>query len=220
MHERAFAKSLVPRRRRVLGLPLLPFTIGHELWLTARGNPLVTDSWKFTPAEGRAALSEAVLVCANRWSELGAWNSGLLNRLGLAVWLARMRRVELEPELLKFRDYLDEAYEPVPTMSLHTAELSPHEAGAPAPLRLLQFLTRDCRLGEIDALDYPLAAARWRFCAWQESNGVFRIKNRHDYEFDEFVERMEAEASAAAAEALSKVQGPKSKVETEAACPA
>lgn len=192
---------MVARPTAVLLLPLRPFSIGHELWLCARGNPLVIGAFPgVSSPEGRAALIEAVLVCKNSAAELDAMGRSFLARIAVRFWSWRIRKCNWALELEKFRQYLDAAYEPVPTMDIGYDGPARQPPGAPLAARLLQFLISECGLRNDEALDYPLAAARWRFLTHLEAVGATRIKNHHDYEFEDTTARMDAEVELAAKE--------------------
>lgn len=73
MHDFAFAECARPARFAVLGCPLLPYTIGHEILLWRYQNPLLgltREQFDALPAtEQVAALTRAVTICTRTWRE-------------------------------------------------------------------------------------------------------------------------------------------------------
>ena len=71
MHDLAFADAARPRKAVVLGVPLLPYSLGHDLLLTQRENPfllLEREAFDLLPAAQQiSALAQAVLVCSRDW---------------------------------------------------------------------------------------------------------------------------------------------------------
>ena len=70
MHDLALADAARQASVRILRLPMLEYSIGHELTLLSQRNPLLFDLFPGLPEEARrAALIRAALVCHRTWSQ-------------------------------------------------------------------------------------------------------------------------------------------------------
>jgi hypothetical protein len=72
MHDQAFAEAARPRARRILRLPLLEYSIGHEILLQREQNALLAPGEAFLQLPGKEksrALLRAVLICSQTWKE-------------------------------------------------------------------------------------------------------------------------------------------------------
>src|ERR1041385_4083913 len=138
MHESSLARAALPGGAMVLGIPLRPYSVGHELLL-------ISDFGFEFPDLSR--LAAAVWICASRWSELkkarGFWSG-----IKLSLFRRRIRRslgeggeVFFQEELRKFMKYLEEGRLEFPLNDCsRPGTKSARPAGAPFCLRLHQFL--------------------------------------------------------------------------------
>lgn len=141
MHEPIFAAAARPRPRSCLHLPLLPYSIGHELALWHTQNPLCTihqDTFATLPEpERHQALMDAVDICSQthlqhlETAELTAhrypWHQihrrrrqARLLRIW-ATWTKHLRRLTPEQwdlHTANFRAYLDEHRTTLPVLNL------------------------------------------------------------------------------------------------------
>lgn len=188
MHEAAFAKAALPAPARVLGLNLRPFSLAHELWLIREQNPLsIHHSGDLTIETLKAALPEAVLICAQRHEEIRAMSRDLFIGLKLWLWRRRLRDLDGDAELAAFLEYRTLGTLNFPD---EPADGEPgRELGAPL---LLTLHAHVMSLGHSESLawDYPYGLAQMRFAAAAEMQNRLKIKNRfeaaHDQAFAEW----------------------------------
>lgn len=191
MHEAALARAARPTPAVILGLPLKPYSLGHELSLIRENNPLHELD---TASAGQ--LAEAVWICSCSWKEL----SGSDWLIGLKLWIwrqrMRLRKFEFDKELANFIVYrqLGSIEFPIAeaVSTSGAVESQPRTPGAPFLLRLQQFLMIQFRLSENQAWDYPLGMAKLRWCAFWEEQAGLKIYNREDAAHDAFVMEQEA----------------------------
>jgi hypothetical protein len=186
MHDAAYAAAALPVSRAVFGLPLLAYSVGHELVLTRQGNAFATGG---DPT--REDLAEAVLVCSQTWEEFH--NPGPWFKLGVRLWLWRMRKADHLKPICDFYEYKNAGssepqVEPEP---LKPGETQAREAGAPFLLRLILFLRNTMRMTEAEAMNHPYGHAKWLAAAHWESEHGLRIANRHEIEFANWIEEQE-----------------------------
>jgi hypothetical protein len=223
MHEPLLFTAALPARTTCLGLPLRPYSIGHELHLWRDQNVLLFN--EDTPNQFPALLS-AVLICCHSWQELQRLTDDPLLRFKLWIWRRRIawtgrkwagksaRRnrgsspVSFPPpphpptfiasELAIFRAYRQAgiAEFPLSDVTHPSSGPPPRSPGAPFLLRLQQWLMLTLHLTEAQAWDYPYALAKMRWAAyWEEQQGL-EVYNQHDAEFDAFVAEQEAKGAA------------------------
>lgn len=189
MHEAALAQAALPAPVRCLGKQLLPYSLGHELWLARENCSVLRGS-----IEG---LPTAVLICSSRWSELSVLHSQRWLGLDMRLWKLRTRRMDVAAELKKFIQYRNDGLLEFPVSEIiDTERTASRMPGAPFILRLQQWLMNDpCRLSEADAWDYPAGLAKMRWATHWESEGGFKIKNAAESEFDDVIAKHAAKNS-------------------------
>lgn len=183
MHEQSFAAAIRPDIHAVLRLPLMPYSIGHELLLIRQNNPLVTmgaESFKELPLERqRSALMRAVLVCYRSWSQ----NQKADRWLWLWGWF--VRKCDTAEEVEKFQIYRQEGIQDFRTIKMPRArsDVPYHYFGSPEIARLILFLL-DRRLHEFHGVpsvyDFPVSLARMLYLASAEETGSIWVENWHD----------------------------------------
>lgn len=198
MHEAALAQAALPAPTIVLGLPLRPYSLGHELFLVRENNPLCVPNVALEDIRFHH-LTEAVLICSQSWAENLSVNNDWLIRLKLKIWGRRIRKMEFDEELELFRSYrsLGEMFFPT-SDRLKPGSKSARMPGCPFLLRLHQFLVTRLRMSAEAAWDYPKGLAVMQWQTYWESEDRMEIYNSHDAEFDAFVEKMEKEAACQA----------------------
>jgi hypothetical protein len=189
MHESVLARAALPAPTTCLGRRLLPYSIGHELWLAREGNPVLRGMVSGLPA--------AVLICSRTWDQLRAMDSERWLSLDLALWHWRARRMDHARELARFIAYrADGLLEfPLSDVARRDRGQTPRLSGTPFILRLQQWLMLHLRLSESRAWDYPVGLAKMRWAAHWEQEGGLDVYSQHDAEFDEFVAEQEAIAA-------------------------
>lgn len=191
MHEAAFAKAALPAPAVILGLPMRPYSIGHELWLTRQKNPLAGQG-----DCSRAQLEEAALVCSESWAGAREMNRDWLMIPKIKLWKWRMRKESTARAVELFRNYRAEGSITFPNESPNRGGQASRIPGAPFLLRLIRFLMDQNRLKESECLDYPLGLAHMHYCAYWESQGALEVYNEHDATRDAWIAEMEAKRMA------------------------
>src|ERR1035441_2404918 len=101
MHDALFADAARPEGATVLNLPLLEYSIGHQLLLWRHSNPLLTHDWRqfieLPLPEQREAVMLAALVCSR------PWQGNPKTKRQLRRWARKTRRLETHLEAVKFR---------------------------------------------------------------------------------------------------------------------
>lgn len=182
MHDATFADAFRPPRFTVLRLDLMDFTIGHELLLWQRRNPLVvTPHEEFNQLPWNVkikALSQAVLICCRRTPR---WAS---------AWGRRCSRLDFDAEVQTFRDYRAAGSLDLPTAKMPKTQGHPyHYFGGPELARLINYVTRRHSVMiqthfSGSPLNFPLGLARILYLVEAETDGGVWIKNHLDLEAD------------------------------------
>jgi len=192
MHEAALAQAALPAPTVVLGMPLRPFSIGHELALIREGNPLaetLTDSQSIVD---RAALAQAALICSETWAGIRSLHKDPWLPLKLLIWKLRTRNADQVEEVRAFNAYRNAGSLEFKVSDMRQAGQPPRQPGAPFLLRLQQFLVVTMRLSEEQAWNYPYGLAKMQWSAFWEGEGGLALYNDHDAEFDRYVAEQEA----------------------------
>lgn len=158
-----------------MGLPLLAYSIGHEIILWRENNPLVTRERDVL----REDVAAAAFVCCQTWeeSQSAGW---LYNFIRIKAWNFRTRKLNAATEALKFDAYRREALSlPHHYMGNMPKGTAVRMTGTPMIFQLFRFVMG---LGytEAQARNYPLAMARWHWLASEESKGNLCVESEYD----------------------------------------
>lgn len=226
MHEFSVADAFRPNPTSVLGLPLEPYSIGHELILLRRRNAFLTlseaefsllDFW-----QQLHAIREAVWLCSDSYGARERFERPSWFMLGMR-WNERKRRMwvccqkELLPEdyalaVADFRNYLVEAHPRIPSPGKFAIEvLYPDDAesrgrsyGQPMVLSLYHFVIGlPAKERPKCAWDFPYAKAMWLYFSKLESGGAFRIENFEERDEQSVMDEVESERRTKKSEAIS-----------------
>ena len=221
MHELAFADAVRPTPVVVLNLPLLDYSIGHELLLLQRRNALLLLSpGQFSTLEFRqqaAAIREIVWICSDKFSERDRFERTFFrlrwSELKCKIWLRRLKKLLLHDYALAeadLRNYLDAGRRLPPVAETEATEIANGEEpgsnsgrnlGAPFILSLHVFVASVIR-PNINPLDYSYSLAAWQYFASLENEGRIRIENWKEAEVkQEMVGHIAALAAEEAEEA-------------------
>jgi len=85
----------------VMGLRLLPYSVGHSLVLHRIGSPLVVGG-----PVGRADLMTAVLICSQPVQESLAAIYSPIRNLALKAWTWKVKRLSFDAELDKWNEWM------------------------------------------------------------------------------------------------------------------
>lgn len=208
MHDLAFADAARPTPVVVLKLPLLPYSLGHELHLLRRRNPLLLlPPVKFNELprfDQERAVSSAVWICANTWQqnerEPFLW-------IKQKIWGRRTRGENVSLAIADFRNYLAQGKELPPAPDKEVDEIlngkddSKNRAfGAPLLANLIQFAIADCGLRIAETWDQPYAFMAWLYFSKHESEGRYRIQNFAEWDERMNLDKIDADISREKAE--------------------
>src|SRR5207244_4366241 len=158
------AQAALPAPTSCLGLPLRPFSLGHELYLIRESSPLIS------PTANDCTLSDlarAVLICCSSWAELRAMPSDWLIGLKLRICRRAIRKCDLRLHRSGFLAYLEDGSKefPISEVIKPRSHDAPRTPGTPFLLRLQQWVMTHLRLTESEAWDYPHGLAKMRWAA-------------------------------------------------------
>lgn len=213
-HDLAFAGAARPTPVVILGLPLLPYSLGHELTLASQLNPVLAEPSAFAtldPMDQAVALTRAAYICACTWKELNpgpftfrgwfrtwrftrAWHWKQFGVLG-------KKRPNYAVEAVKMASYRhdgmtfpEEADPAIVKIARHLAG-GDKEDGAPGRMlggphnaRLLLFLIEGglyTELGYSTPYDVPYGFANYLYRVKLEEAGRANIENAHERELAE-----------------------------------
>lgn len=175
MHESTFAAAARPARYRILGLWMEPYSIGHELLLIAKSNPLLYSNFDtLDDEEKNAAIISAVLICSRNWQE------NKKPHRWLRLWSFSQRRADYKKAIADFLQYRAEGstFPPTPDDEAnHIAngeEKKGRELGSPYMARLLNFIGLN--------YDHPFGLANFLYLAHLEFEGDMKIENRKEFD--------------------------------------
>lgn len=206
-HDAAFADAARPMRCVILRLALRPYSIGHEIILQQKLNPLLSpDFFKLPETKQRQALIWAVDICSQTWAE---------NNSTPSTWLERWRHNRAWNKWEKATNALTEIdwriaiadFINYRNAGLQAPKVEPTEGasgrtmGAPFLASLIQFLIQKMGKTEDRAYDCPLSLAKFHYYTDAESEGHLKIPNQNEMDFDEYCRKKDAEAAAKAKEA-------------------
>lgn len=189
MHELPFADAIRPAAVSVLKLLMLRYSVGHEIVLLSRRNPLVMGSEgefsRLAGEEQRTAIILAADVCCQTWAEYHAsYNAWQRFRIGRkwAQWRQAIADADYPLAIAEWRNYRAAGSATFTTEEMPNTGDEFRYFGQPEMASLINFLQITCGLTEAQAFDYPLGLARMRRLVWLESEGAVRITNAHEAE--------------------------------------
>ena len=177
MHDLEFADSVWQRQRTILRVPLLAYSVGHELLLQRSRNPLVLRSE--IPSEPNAHVMQAVSICSRDW----AANHQSERWLGLWAWT--LRKADFTQAVREFIQYRNEG-----TLgpNVQPADGDGRSLGGPFMARLIQFILRFTD----QPYDFPFGLAMFHYYAYEESQGSIRIVNQQEADFEQYCAEQDA----------------------------
>lgn len=190
MHEAALANAALPAPTVIQGIPLLPFSLGHELCLIRESNAFACGG---TPL--RQDLLKAIWVCSNTWDENKTAANQWLGPIKTKLLCRRFKHCNLPLCIESFRNYREAGLQTFPLSKLPRPSESgtARIAGAPFLLRLHAFVMAHLHLSESLAWDYPAGLAAMRWSTHWEQEGGLDIANEHEAAHFAYVERRERE---------------------------
>ncbi len=186
--EELFVAGLIPKPVRILRVPLLPYSIGHELILVRERNPLLAPREHFNQlpiAEQIKAIVRAVQVCSRTWEQ----NKRPDRWVKFWCWL--IRRSDFPLAIAEFRNYRDEGSTFPPIWEEPgDGEDKGRKLGSPHMARLLDYSLQVCGPAAFDA---PLGAMQWLYLSSCEAEGLINIANEHERQIKEEIEQHQAD---------------------------
>lgn len=197
----AFDRAAIPKPFKVLGRGLKPFSIGHEILLTASGNGFAQSSseeYNGDPDKWFAYLTLAIRIC--RQDYYSAINDVIGGNLKFRLWLFLLLQTPfvLDIELMKFRAYLNH-YRRGPEFT-RKSEIARSSVGAPFEYVLKSFLCVKMGLSVEEALNYPYCTAIADYLTYLETKGALHVVDS--------IEEFNREAMAIHKEIIAKAQCP------------
>ena len=183
MHDAAFSEAVLPRPRRILKLPLRPYSIGHEILLLRHGNPLLLPFEQFTALHRSAqidAVTLAALVCSKSWKE----NQG--RDWTVRIWQRLIRNEDFALAIADFRTYRAEGTTCPPFPEIDTSDKPGRPMGAPILSGLITFVSSH-GIWDGPTMDCPFGFALWCYYAEAESSGSCKISNSTEMLLDKTV---------------------------------
>lgn len=186
IQELAFADAAATRPVSVLRTRLKPYSIGHEIILQKKRNPIAVLSDKeFSqlPEDQRhLAVINAVLVCCQNWEQNQHPHKWLW------LWSRRVRKENFSQAISEFKNYRW-AGSTFPRFTSTISESSDNRTlGGAILCRLLNFAGGD--------FDAPFGLTQWRYFCAAEDDGRVHIENPSEQAEREEVEKHERDIMA------------------------
>lgn len=191
MHDSAFAEAARPTRCSILRLPLLDYSIGHELLLFRQNNPLLFTKEGFdsiTPDAQCAAVIRGVLICSRTWSENKKAHKWL------RVWNWFNRNADFPLAIAEFRNYRESGSSFLPSPSEIADDIANGEKkegrrlGSPFMARLYNFVCalpdREIKVHGESAFDFPMGFATHLYFSHLEVEGSLKVQNENELDID------------------------------------
>lgn len=163
MHDALLADSALPRQRVCLRLPLLTYSIGHEILLWHARNPILIFSdrdWQaITWEKKKSWLRKAVLICHNDWrgnQKVEKW---------LRLWHWMIDRCDWALEMAEFRNYLME----------HRLVMQTLSAAVPEDVQIFEIANQGDKLGLGRALGAPFTSQLLNYAIQRDLRTVLDI---------------------------------------------
>jgi hypothetical protein len=186
-----YSLAVMPEPVTVLRLPLRPLSIGHRFLLHRIQSPFLDPEKEPTEED----LLRAVLLCADTFEIGEKIDCDRFLRFKVWLWKKRLKCVDLEVELVRFKNYL--------IMGSLGPRIKPSEngraLGSPWLLRLKNFVQFKLKKSESEAWNYPYGRAQFEWATHWEEEGGLKIYNQDELDFIAQCDRMEAEEAAAEA---------------------
>lgn len=180
MHELTFADAAIPQQVTILGLPLAPYCLRHELILLRQRSPCLSEEGfnAMTYSQQVFAVTLSVQLCAAK----------------KAGWLWKFKRHDYALAIAEFRNYLNEGRKLLPALSSsNEADKDAYEIanngekmtagrslGSPLIAQLIHFCIAEMRLSYEEALESPFAHVGNLYFSNLESKGSLYIENQSE----------------------------------------
>lgn len=190
MNDNAFSDAVRPARRVILRLLMQPYSIGHEILLQNRRNPMAIlsqEEFNALSIEQQChAVIEAALICFRNWEE------NKRPQKWVRVWGWLIRKCNFPLAIAEFRIYRAEG-STWPNITPPAEKEQGRPLGSPFLARLLAYS------GSVfgnKAFDCELGLAQWMYFAAAEAEGNCTVENEIEAETRIQFAAMEAEILA------------------------
>lgn len=187
MSDQAFAAAVRPAPRRILRCWLRPYSIGHEILLTAETNLLLFDGFRLADRGAQCyAVIRAVQICSRSWAE-----NQLPDRwTRLWRWLIRKDDPIKAAELFASYREVGSSFPAIKPQK----DSDSRELGAPLAARLLAF--GGPIFGQ-SVFDAPLGMLQWMYFSQAEYDDKCHIKTAWDLQLESEIAQAEREIKEA-----------------------
>lgn len=213
MHDLAFADAARPRKVVVLGVPLMPYTIGHEILLCQAQSPLIylsPESFdKLGDEERMRSVASVATICSRTWREA---NCGGMFIPKVKIFGPKVKRgilvrtgTDWESEIKTVREYLEKGRYLLPPPDREadhicsktngyssSNDMKGRSFGAPLVAQMINFcLDRPGLMdGAPSVYDMPFALIASLYFAHLEVDGSVRIENQEERDIKEKMARI------------------------------
>ncbi len=176
MSDKAFADSARPRPSTILRIPLLPYSLGHEITLLASANLLLLPDEDFNGVEIELQVSSiirAVSTCSRTWKQNQAADKWV------KLWLWTIRNADYRLAIADFRNYRTEGstFPRCRSKECEDSQSKGRSLGSPFLARLAAYGEKV--FGE-RAYDMPLGQLQWMYFADMEAEGSVHVENAEE----------------------------------------
>jgi hypothetical protein len=189
MQSRAFADAVRQAPRRILRVWLQPYSLGHEMLLTAEGNPLLWQGmlWESLPIERKIfSVIRAVQICSRNWKQNQKPDHNL------KLWFYLIRKDDKLAACEQFKEYRNTGSTYPELMEPPKPDALPKQDALGSPYLAILLDYAATLYGEL-AFDQPLGMLQWMHAAKLEGDRKCKpIKNAWKYQFDAEVEAARA----------------------------
>jgi hypothetical protein len=180
MHEPLIAQAALPAQVLICGIPLKPYSLGHELFLIREQSPFVNGG-QILPSD----LFFAVWICSSTFAECKTASQSWTYLLKLWLLKRRVAKCNVEREAKAFREYQENGGLQLPLSDIpKPGEPKGRSMGSPFILLLHDFVCTRYHLTLNQAWDFPAGEAKCRWMAWRELEGSLEIYNEDNAAID------------------------------------
>ena len=175
MNSLAFADAARPARSVILRLPMLDYSIGHEIILLRERNPLIVPDETADDVKYIKAIIRAAMVCSRTWEE----NRNPFRSFGMWSWF--VKRMDFNRAIQDWQHYRAAGVTGPEVRS--ASDGTGRALGSPHVARLLEFAMK---IG--GGFDTPFGLAQWLYYSAAESEGGCIIPNEDEKKTTEQVD--------------------------------
>ena len=172
--EQNFLESVFPERATILQLPLVDYSLGHELILRRLNSPFLSEE-KQSDEDLIPHLFSCLFICSLPWKEAMAQSQDKTLPKQFAAWQKKVARADFHKAIAELLIYIRDGSVMPPFKHVQRKGWRSIDAGAPFHLRLLIVLMRDLGMTKDDAMNCPLGFAHWLYASHYEGQGSIQL---------------------------------------------